>query len=54
MEIDSLLQEAVLVERLFVQERSGTNGVASVALALKHRRDAAVNGARIEDQADEG
>lgn len=53
LEIDSLLQEAILIERMFTQERSGTNGVASVALALKHRRDAAVNGARIEDPSDD-
>lgn len=42
LEVDSLLQEAILSDRMFTQERSGTNGVASVALALKKRRDAEV------------
>jgi hypothetical protein len=50
LEVDSLMQEAILVERMFTQERSGTNGVASVKLALQNRRLAEVNGARIDDE----
>lgn len=53
LEVDSVMQEAILVERLFVSGRSGSNGVASVALALKHRRDAEVGGKRVEDEADD-
>lgn len=53
LEVDSQLQAAVLVNRMFEQERSGTNGIATVEAALKARRIAAVGGARIQDEADD-
>jgi hypothetical protein len=52
LEVDSLLTEAVLADRLFEQGRSGSTGIGSVELALKRRRDAAVGGTRVEDEAD--
>ena len=53
LEVDSLLTESALANRMMEQERSGSNGLASVELALKHRRLAEVNGARIEDDGHE-
>lgn len=52
LEVDGLLQEAVVSDRLFEQGRSGSNGIGSVALALKNRRLAEVGGKRVEDEAD--
>jgi hypothetical protein len=53
LEVDSQLQEAVLSDRLFESgNASGTNAVATVAMALKKRRLAEVGGARVEDEAD--
>lgn len=53
LEVDSLLTEAVLADRLFEQGRSGSTGIGSVELALKRRRDAAVGGTRVEDDGDD-
>lgn len=52
LEVDSLLQAAVLVNRMFEQERSGSNGVATVEAALRARRIAEVGGKRVEDEAE--
>lgn len=53
LEVDSLLTEAVLANRIFESGRSGSSGIGSVELALKRRRDAAVGGMRVEDDADD-
>lgn len=53
LEVDSLLTEAALANRIFESGRSGSSGIGSVELALKHRRDAAVGGKRVEDDADD-
>ncbi len=53
LEVDSILQAAVLVNRMFEQERSGTNGIATVEAALMARRIAEVGGKRVEDDGDD-
>lgn len=54
LEVDSLFQEAILVDRMFEGGRSGNGGgIAQVEAALKRRRLEAIGGARVEDEADE-
>lgn len=53
LEVDSILQAAVVADRQFEAGRSGSNGIASVELALKNRRLAEVGGKRVDDSDDE-
>lgn len=53
LEVDSILQAAVLVNRIFEAGRSGSSGIGTVEAALKARRIAAVGGARVEDDGDD-
>lgn len=53
LEVDSLLTEAVLADRLFEQGRSSSTGIGSVELALRNRRLAEVGGTRVDDGDDQ-
>lgn len=49
LEVDSILTEAALADRLFSQGRSGSSGIGTVEAALKRRRLAEVGGKAVED-----
>ena len=50
LEVDSILTEAALADRLFSQGRSGSSGIGTVEAALKRRRLAEVGGKAVEDE----
>jgi hypothetical protein len=49
LEVDSIMTEAALANRLFEQGRAGTSGIGTVEAALKRRRLAEVGGKAVED-----
>lgn len=49
LEVDSIMTEAALADRLFSQGRSGSTGISTVEAALKRRRLAEVGGKRVDD-----
>jgi hypothetical protein len=52
LEVDTILQEAILIDRMMETGRSGSTNIGAVKLALQRRNDALV-GARVEDEADD-
>lgn len=53
LEVDSIMTEAALANRLFDQGRSGASGIGTVEAALKRRRLAEVGGKPVDDADDE-
>lgn len=53
LEVDSLMTEAALANRLMEQGRSGASGISTVEASLKRRRQEAVGGKRVDDDSDE-
>lgn len=53
LEVDAIMTEAALANRLMESGRSGASGIATVEAALKARRIAEVGGRRVDDSDDE-